>query len=48
MRGLHRGHKKEPDASGEGYREVPQARATSDSKTSVADLLGLVNAVEDV
>ena len=39
------GIKKEPDASGEVYGETPEARATSDSKTSVADLLYLVNVV---
>lgn len=40
------GIKKEPDASGEVYGETPEARATSDSGISVADLLDRVNAVD--
>lgn len=34
--------KKEPDASGEGYGDTPQARATSDSAISISDLPSLV------
>ena len=37
------GIKKEPDASVKVYGETPQARDTSDSTISVADLLNLVN-----
>ena len=47
-RGRYRGNKKEPDASGEVYGETPEARATSDSGISVADLLDLVNAADGI
>ena len=42
------GIKKEPDASGEVSGETPEARATSDSGISVADLLDLVNAADGI